>query len=114
MSISSTGSRNRPIRIIGSGTIFFTHVLSLQTFPDEGTSTRAKAVVKSRGGSAANVLATLGQFENVHAMLVAPLAGSSEGTVLVKDLQRENVDTRYCRVWEGAHVPSAWIIEAGP
>ena len=114
MSSPPSGVKTRPIRIVASGTIFFTHALTLPSFPDEGTVSRARTVVRTRGGSAANVLATLGQFADVKAMLIAPLAGSSEGTVLVRDLQREGVDTRYCRVWEGANVPSAWIIEAGP
>ena len=38
---------------------------------------------------------------------------SSEGAALVRELKREGVDTRYCRFWEGASVPSAWVLEAG-
>ncbi|EJD08297.1 uncharacterized protein FOMMEDRAFT_16715 [Fomitiporia mediterranea MF3/22] len=109
---SPAGGRMRPIRVIASGTVFLTHVLSLPTFPGEGTISRARNVTRLRGGSVANVLTVLGQFSGVDALLVAPLAGNTEGAMLARDLQREGVNTRFCKVWEGASVPSAWIIEA--
>ena len=109
----SPGIRSRPLRIVASGTVFLTHTLTLPTFPDEGTVSRARNVSRTRGGSVANVLAVLGQFPNVDALLVAPLAGNGEGAMLARDLQKEGVNTRYCKVWEGASVPSAWVIEAG-
>ncbi|KAH8110469.1 hypothetical protein DFH11DRAFT_768622 [Phellopilus nigrolimitatus] len=102
----------RPIRIIASGTVFLTHVLTLPTFPGEATVARARTVTRERGGNVANVLAALGQFAGVDAMLVAPLAGNGEGAMLVRDLQREHVNTRFCKVWDGASVPSAWVIES--
>ncbi len=46
-------------------------------------------------------------------MLVAPLAGNNEGAMMVRDLEREGVNTRFCKVWEGASVPSAWVLESG-
>ena len=61
----------------------------------------------------ANVLITLGQFAGVDAMLIAPLAGNSEGSMLVRELQQEGVNTRFCKIWEGAGVPSAWVLESG-
>ncbi|KAL5512496.1 hypothetical protein ACEPAG_3149 [Sanghuangporus baumii] len=109
---SPTGGRSRPLRIVASGTVFLTHTLSLPTFPAEGAISRARNVSRARGGSVANVLAVLGQFSGIDALLVAPLAGNSEGAMLARDLQREGVNTKYCKVWEGASVPSAWIIEA--
>lgn len=110
---SPTTGRSRPLRIVASGTVFLTHTLTLPTFPAEGSVTRARNVSRARGGSVANVLAVLGQFSGVDALLVAPLAGNSEGGMLARDLKREGVNTKYCRVWEGASVPSAWVIEAG-
>lgn len=110
---SPASPRLRPLTIVASGTVFVTHVLTLPSFPGEGTVARARNVTRNRGGSVPNVLSVLGQFANVDALLVAPLAGNSEGEILVRDLQREGVNTRYCRVWEGVSVPSAWILETG-
>ncbi|THH09641.1 hypothetical protein EW145_g1870 [Phellinidium pouzarii] len=109
---SSAGTWPRSLRIVASGTLFLTHVLTLPSFPGEAAVARARSVASSRGGSAANVLAALGQFTGVMALLVAPLAGNSEGKALARDLQRERVDTRMCRLWDGAGVPSAWVIES--
>ena len=125
----------RQIRVLASGTVFHTHNLTLPSFPAESGIARARTVTRTRGGSAANVLATLGQLPGVKGWLVAPLAcgakpssgankgkgwgqevdenDSSEGAALVRELKREGVDTRYCRFWEGASVPSAWVLEAG-
>ncbi|KAI5117948.1 hypothetical protein M0805_004713 [Coniferiporia weirii] len=111
-SVQGPSTTTRPLRIVASGTLFLTHVLVLPAFPGEAAAARARSVTRSRGGSAANVLAALGQFAGVEAALVAPLAGGSEGTALARDLRRERVDTRLCRVWDGANVPSAWVIES--
>ena len=110
---SPASPRGRPLRIVASGTVFFTHVLTLPTFPSEGAITRARNVTRSRGGSVANVLSVLGQFSGVDALLVAPLSGNGEGEMLARDLQREGVNTKYCKVWEGVSVPSAWVFETG-
>ena len=105
--------RCRQLRIVASGTLFLTHTISVPTFPTESSVTRTRAIQRQRGGSAANVLATLGQFVGVDAMLVAPLAGNDEGVMLTRELERANVNTRFCKVWEGANVPSAWVLESG-
>jgi hypothetical protein len=31
----------------------------------------------------------------------------------LRDLEREGVITRYCKIWPGAGVPSAWVLHAG-
>ncbi len=106
-------NKPRPIRIVASGTLFNTNVLTLPTMPTESSVSRARTVSRTRGGSVANVLITLGQFSSVEPMLVAPLAGNNEGAMMVRDLEREGVNTRFCKVWEGASVPSAWVLESG-
>ena len=103
----------RPLRIVASGTLFLTHTLSLQTFPEETSAVRAQSVQSSRGGSASNVLCTLGQFPGVQAMLVAPLGGNDEAKAMMRDLEAEGVSTRYCKIWENSSVPTAWILKAG-
>lgn len=109
----NAANRPRPMRIVASGTLFLTHTLTLPSFPSEASITRARTVTRTRGGSVVNVLSILGQFAGIDTILVAPLAGNSEGAMLMHDLEREGVSTRYCKVWEGASVPSAWVMESG-
>ena len=77
------------------------------------THCRAHSVQRSRGGSASTCLAIAAQFPNVNAMLVAPLGGNEEGQMIIRDLEGDRVSTRYCKVWENAGVPSAWVLHAG-
>ncbi|KLO06880.1 hypothetical protein SCHPADRAFT_945727 [Schizopora paradoxa] len=105
-------NKPRTIRIVASGTLFNMSVLTLPSWPAESSHSRARAVSRTRGGSVANVLITLSQFTSVEPMLVAPLAGNNEGAMMVRDLEREGVNTRFCKIWEGASVPSAWILES--
>ena len=46
-------------------------------------------------------------------MLVAPLGGNEEGKIVVRDLEQERVSTRFCKIWDNAGVPSAWVLQAG-
>ncbi|KAI0076697.1 hypothetical protein K474DRAFT_1691267 [Panus rudis PR-1116 ss-1] len=103
---------HRPLRIVASGTLFLTHTLELSSYPEQGSATRAKSVTRSRGGSASTCLSILAQFPNVDAILVAPLGGNEEGLMIIRDLESERVTTRYCKVWENAGVPSAWVFHA--
>ncbi|KAJ7158735.1 hypothetical protein C8R46DRAFT_957377 [Mycena filopes] len=103
----------RPLRIVASGTLFLTHTLGLGgPHPAPGTVVRAHSVTKTRGGSASTLLSLLAQFARVDAFLVAPLGGNEEGRMILRDLEREGVSTRYCKVWKGTGVPSAWVLES--
>ncbi|KAJ7126966.1 hypothetical protein C8R44DRAFT_780063 [Mycena epipterygia] len=102
----------RPLRIVASGTLFLTHTLSVPTHPAPSTVVRAHSVTKSRGGSASTLLSLLAQFSRVEAFLVAPLGGNDEGKMILRELEREGVTTRYCKIWKGAGVPSAWVLES--
>ena len=44
--------------------------------------------------------------------LVASLGGAQEARALARELEAEGVSTRYCKVWEGAAVPAAWVLHA--
>lgn len=101
------------LRIVASGTLFLTHTLELPTHPAPSTVHRAKSVTKSRGGAAAACLSTLAQFPGVDTKLVASLSNNDEGKMIIDQLEREGVSTRYCKIWEGASVPSAWVLHAG-
>jgi sugar/nucleoside kinase (ribokinase family) len=59
------------------------------------------------------ILSLLAQFTNVDAVLVAPLGGNEEGKAILKDLDNEGVNTRYCKIWKDAGIPSAWVMHAG-
>jgi len=101
------------LRIVASGTLFLTHTLELPTHPAPSTAHRAKSVAKSRGGAASTCLSILAQFPGVDAKLVASLSNNDEGKMIIDQLEREGVSTRYCKIWEGASVPSAWVLHAG-
>jgi hypothetical protein len=101
------------LRIVASGTLFLTHTLELPTHPAPSTVHRAKSVTKSRGGAAAACLSILAQFPGVDTKLVASLSNNDEGKMIIDQLEREGVSTRYCKIWEGASVPSAWVLHAG-
>lgn len=103
----------RPLRIVASGTLFLTHTLSLPAHPTPGSAIRAYSVEKTRGGSACAVLSLLSQFSNVDSMLVASLGGNEEGKMVLRDLNREGVNTRFCKIWENYGVPSAWVMHSG-
>lgn len=103
----------RPLRIVASGTLFHTHTLSLPCHPAPSTVIRAHSVTKTRGGSASTLLSLLAQFPSVEALLVAPLGGNDEGRMALRDLEKEGVITRYCKIWKGAGVPSAWVMHSG-
>ncbi|KZT30102.1 hypothetical protein NEOLEDRAFT_1144570 [Neolentinus lepideus HHB14362 ss-1] len=102
----------RPLRIVASGTLFVTHTLGLPTHPEPSTVNRAHSVQTSRGGSASNVSSLLAQFPTVDAMLVVPLGGNDEGRVIMRDLEKEGVNLRFCKVWDASGVPSAWVLQA--
>lgn len=103
----------RPLRIVASGTLFVTHTLSLPVHPTPSSVTRAHSVEKTRGGSASTLLSLLSQFPSVDAMLVASLGGNAEGKMILRDLEREGVNTRFCKIWDEYGVPSAWVLHAG-
>ncbi|KAF9003966.1 hypothetical protein BDQ17DRAFT_467964 [Cyathus striatus] len=100
----------KPLRIVASGTLFLTHTFSLPSHPTPSSVVRAHSVEKARGGPASTVLSLLAQFPAVEAALVAPLGGNDEGQMIIRDLENEGVLTRYCKVWKGAGVPSAWVL----
>ncbi len=103
----------RPLRVVASGTLFVTNNLGLPTYPDANSVVRAHSVSRDRGGSASTCLSIVAQFPAVDAMLVAPLGGNEEGQGILSELERERVNTRYCKIWPEAGVPQAWVLHAG-
>jgi hypothetical protein len=102
----------RPLRVVAVGTLFLTHTLSLPTHPGPGQSVRAHEYSHCRGGSAPAVLSVLSQLNADKCWLVASLGGAQEARAVARELEAEGVSTRYCKVWEGAGVPAAWILHA--
>ncbi|KIK63092.1 hypothetical protein GYMLUDRAFT_163622 [Collybiopsis luxurians FD-317 M1] len=104
---------SKPLRILASGTLFLTHNILVPCHPTPSSVVRAHSVDKTRGGSAASILSLLAQFSNtVDPILVASLGGNDEGQMLIKELEKEGVNTRYCKVWPDSGVPTAWVIQA--
>ncbi|KZP23798.1 hypothetical protein FIBSPDRAFT_918986 [Athelia psychrophila] len=102
----------RPLRIVASGTLFQTTTLSVPFEPTPSEAARAHSVEKTRGGSANIILSVLAQFSSVDAILVAPLGGNEDGQAILRDLEREGVNTRFCKIWDEYGVPSAWVLHA--
>jgi sugar/nucleoside kinase (ribokinase family) len=104
---------HRPLKVVASGTLFYTHSLGVNTHPEPGGASRAHSVAHTRGGGASCALSLLAQFIGVEALLMAPLGGNEEGQVVLEQLRKEGVSTQLCKIWENAGVPSAWVIQAG-
>lgn len=109
----SLPTSTRPLRVVAVGTLFLTHTLSLPSHPGPTQTIRAHEYVRSRGGSAPSVLCVLSQLNAEKCWLVASLGGAQEARVVTRELELEGVSTRYCKVWEGAGVPAAWLLHAG-
>ena len=118
-------SHTRPLRIIASGTLFLTHALSLPHHPAPSGTVRAHEYTRTRNGSASTILAVLAQFRALAldagagggagiegCWLVASLGGNDEGKEVIRELDRIGVNTRYCKIWETAGVPGAWVLHA--
>ncbi|KAL1942262.1 hypothetical protein VTO73DRAFT_6326 [Trametes versicolor] len=105
-------SLQRPLRVVASGTLFLTNNLALPTHPEPNSVVRAHSVLRVRGGSASTCMSIAAQFPAVEAMLVAPLGGNDEGRMIINELEQERVSTRFCKVWQEAGVPSAWVLQA--
>ena len=103
----------RSLRVVAAGTLFLTHTLSLPTHPGPTQTVRAHEYARSRGGSAPAVLSVLSQLHADKCWLVASLGGAQEARALARELEAEGVSTRYCKVWESAGVPAAWVLHAG-
>jgi hypothetical protein len=108
-----------PLRIFATGTVFLTHALVLHTHPDPGTVSRAQSVHTARGGAAAHVLALLAQLAatvpaagDIEPMLIASLGGNTDAARLRDALEAVGVRTKYCKIWPGLGVPSAWVVHA--
>ena len=108
-----------PLRIFATGTVFLTHALVLHAHPQPGTVARAQSVHTARGGAAAHVLALLAQLAatvpaagDIEPMLIASLGGSTDALRLRDALEAAGVRTKYCKIWPGLGVPSAWVVHA--
>ncbi|KAF8552066.1 hypothetical protein OG21DRAFT_1512007 [Imleria badia] len=108
-----------PLRIFATGTVFLTHSLLLHAHPIPGTVNRAQSVYTARGGAAAHVLALLAQLAatipaagDIEPMLIASLGGNTDGVHLRDALETAGVRTKYCKIWPGLGVPTAWVVHA--
>ncbi|KAG0702474.1 hypothetical protein DFH29DRAFT_804908 [Suillus ampliporus] len=110
---SPSASNLKPFRIFSTGTIFLTHSLDLSSHPVPGTASRAQAVSTARGGSAGHVLGFLAALPAaVEPMLITSLGASPDGIRLRDELEAGGVRTKYCKLWPGLGVPSAWVMHA--
>ncbi len=78
-----------------------------------GPQSESESSANGRGGSASSILCMLSQLHAEKCWLVASLGGAQEARVVTRELEADGVSTRYCKVWEGAGVPAAWVLHAG-
>ncbi|KAG8819085.1 hypothetical protein FRC17_010616 [Serendipita sp. 399] len=128
-------------RFLACGTVYITHTLSvplsaiqpvdvieeqeeLENAPTT-RNVRAKQVTTQRGGSAANILSILAQFNAVPKLppspvqtakrsslecaLVSPLGSDAAGRALMYELEAEGIRTRFCKVHQ-AGIPVAFVL----
>ncbi|KIK79011.1 hypothetical protein PAXRUDRAFT_834309 [Paxillus rubicundulus Ve08.2h10] len=107
------------LRIFSTGTVFLTHTLVLPSHPVPGSASRAQTVHTSRGGAAGHILALLAQLSaaspssgDVEPMLIASIGGNTDALRLRDVLESSGVRTKYCKLWPGLGVPSAWVMHA--
>ena len=98
------------LRFVSAGTLFLTDALSLPSHPRSCTDHTRSRVCASPGRQRPAVLSVLSQLHADKCWLVTSLGGSQEARALTRELEAEGVSTRYCKVWEGAGVPAAWIL----
>ncbi|KAG8853196.1 hypothetical protein FRB91_005288 [Serendipita sp. 411] len=127
-------------RFLACGTVYITHTLSVPlvaiqpaiTVHDDEEDTpvtksiRAKQVTTQRGGTAANILSILAQFNAVPKLppspvqittrrsslecaLVSPLGSDAAGRALMYELEAEGIRTRFCKV-HPAGIPVAFVL----
>ncbi|KAG6333531.1 hypothetical protein ID866_5556 [Astraeus odoratus] len=113
------GVPSRPLRIFATGTVFLTHALFLPSYPMPRSVSRAQAVHTSRGGTSGHILALLAQlgatvpsWGDVEPMLIASLGGTADAQRLRDALETSGIRTKYCKIWPGLGVPSAWVMHA--
>jgi hypothetical protein len=111
--IPQTATSSKLLRIVASGTLFQTYTLSIPNHPAPSSVIRAHSVTKTRGGSASTLVSLLAQFPSVETALVASLGGNEEGRAVRADLEQGGVNTKFCKIWKGLGIPSAWVLEAG-
>jgi hypothetical protein len=94
----------RPLRVVAAGTLFLTHTLSLPAHPGPGHTIRAQLRGQRASWPRRALAAERGQV----------LACCEPGQrAVARELEAEGVNTWYCKVWEGAGVPAAWVLHAG-
>ncbi|KAH9059654.1 hypothetical protein EDB87DRAFT_1620735 [Lactarius vividus] len=86
----------RPLRVVAVGTLFLTHTLSLPSHPAPAKTIRAHDTY------------ALGEEARPPSSACSPRA-----RVVTRELEADGVSTRYCKVWDGAGVPAAWVLYAG-
>ncbi|KAH8981407.1 hypothetical protein EDB92DRAFT_1953174 [Lactarius akahatsu] len=103
----------RPLRVVAVRMLFLTHTPSLPSHPSPAKTTRAYEYVHSRGGSAPSIFCVLSRLHVDKCWLVASLGEAQEAQVVTRELEADGMNTRYCKVWGGAGVPTTWVLHAG-
>lgn len=97
-------------RILGIGIATLDIVNVVDDYPPEDAKVRAISRHRARGGNAANTLAVLARLGH-RCSLAATLAADAEHRYVLDDLAARDIDTSPCRIIEGAHTPTSYIVQ---
>ncbi|KAH9011253.1 hypothetical protein EDB84DRAFT_1279231 [Lactarius hengduanensis] len=86
---------------------------SLPSHLSPAKTTHAYEYVHSRGGSAPSILCVLSQLHADKCWLIASLGGAQDAQAVTRELEADETNRRYCKVWGGAGVPATWVLHAG-
>ncbi len=78
-------------------------------YPKEDTEMRATEQRVCRGGNATNTLVVLSQLQH-QCTWAGVWVDEPDGRIMLKDLQRYNIDTHYCHVEKQGKVPTSYIM----
>ncbi|EJU01184.1 hypothetical protein DACRYDRAFT_108515 [Dacryopinax primogenitus] len=100
------------LRVLAIGTLYEIQTFYLDAFPDEGHKLRAQSVTRERGGSAANILSLLAQFDGVSPYLCAPVGSRRESTRIESELGDLGIGTEFLVRREGEQVPTSYVMQS--
>ncbi|MEZ5671038.1 MAG: PfkB family carbohydrate kinase [Thiotrichaceae bacterium] len=97
------------MHVLGIGIATLDIIQSVADFPVEDSKIRALTQRSSRGGNATNTLVVLSQLGH-QCTWGGVYVNEPNGQLILQDLARHHIDTRFCRVEPHGQVPTSHII----
>lgn len=94
--------------ILGVGIATVDVINTVANFPAEDSETRALSQRVTRGGNATNTLVVLSQLGH-HGWWAGTIATEPDAQIILSDLARYGIDTRYCQSLPHGKVPTSYV-----